>query len=440
MSAEEIASGVREGRIDPVEQLQEALDRYHEKEPEINAFRVLRREKVLAEARALKLNPELSKLPLAGVPIAIKDAIAVAGETLKNGSLATDDSPQEADHQVVKRLRDAGALILGLTNVPEMCVWASTDSSFGITRNPWNVAHTPGGSSGGSAAAVAAGVVPIAHGTDGMGSIRIPAANCGIFGIKPGSGTVPQDFSEWFGMSENGVLSATVDDAALMLSVMAEKPELANPGFPEMPLRIALSFKPPTILARLDPEWKSALLNIAAALRAAGHRVDEVEFPYQDNTIALLARWTGGVAEATKDLKASKLEKRTRMHATVGRRMLRWGLKKDSQYDSQLKLAEGFFNDYDLLITPTLTKIAPEAAAWYKRGWIRNLLSNIRYASYPSIWNMLGWPAASIPAGVHPELDMPLSAQIVAPPGQEKLILQLAKVIGEKLPWPLTAI
>lgn len=440
LSAIEISSGVRDGRIDPVEQVQEALDQYHEKEPEINAFRVIRREKALAEARALKQHDALDTLRLAGVPIAIKDNVQVAGESMRNGSLATADKSVEVDHVVVQRLRDAGAIVLGLTNVPELCVWGTTDSAFGITRNPWNVDYSPGGSSGGSGSAVAAGIVPLAHGTDGMGSVRIPAANCGVFGIKPGSGTIPGVESEWFGMSEHGVLSSTVDDAALMLSVMAEKPELADPGVPEMPLRIALSFKPPTFLARLDPQWRQALRQLAEALREAGHRVDEVEFPYRDNTLALLSRWGAGVSETMQGLKISKLERRTRLHAAIGRTLAKWGAKKEEQVIKQRELAEQFFNDFDLLITPTLSQIAPRAVNWHRRGWIRNLLSNVRYASYPSVWNMLGWPAASVPAGLHPEADLPLSAQLVAPLGQEKLILQVAKVLEEKQPWPLTAI
>ena len=167
---------------------------------------------------------------LAGVPVAMKDNIAVAGEPLRNGSLATPSGPATADHPVVARLRAAGAIIVGITAVPELCIWGSTDSPAAITRNPWDTNRSPGGSSGGSAAAVASGMVPIAHAADGLGSIRVPAASCGLFGIKPGLGVVPAELgpNSWFGMAENGPLATTVADAALMLSVMAGRPELAE--------------------------------------------------------------------------------------------------------------------------------------------------------------------------------------------------------------------
>ena len=150
--------------------------------------------------------------PLSGVPIAIKDNIPVAGEPMRTGSAATSVVPRLMDHPVVQRVRAAGAIPVGLTRVPEMCVWGTTDSAFGITRNPWSPGRTPGGSSGGSAVAVAAGMVPVAHGADGMGSIRIPAACVGIVGLKPGTGVVPAELgvNDWYGMSENGVFATTV--------------------------------------------------------------------------------------------------------------------------------------------------------------------------------------------------------------------------------------
>jgi amidase len=173
-------------------------------------------------------------------------------------------------------LRAAGAIIIGTTRVPELCIWGSTDSAFGVTRNPRNRQHTPGGSSGGSAAAVAAGMVPVAHGNDGMGSIRIPAANTGLFGIKPGRGVVPADIGKdsWGGMAENGPLATTVADAALVLSVMADRPALAAVGEPTVPLRIAVAGNSPSFLVRLHPTWRRALDATAEALREDGHRVE----------------------------------------------------------------------------------------------------------------------------------------------------------------------
>lgn len=439
LSAKEIVAGVQRGTLSPVDVLLDALDRYYEQEPVIGAFRELLREEALEQAEALAKRKDLKKLPLAGVPIAIKDSIAVKGVALRNGSAATSETPSEEDHPVTARLRAAGAVIVGVTAVPEFCVWGTTDSVYGRTRNPWNPEYSPGGSSGGSAAAVAAGVVPLAHGTDGMGSVRIPAANTGLFGIKPGSGTVQQPHSEWLGMSENGPLATSVDDAALMLSVMAEKPELAEITVPEMPLRIGLALKPPTFLSKLSAESREATLEVAEALRSAGHRVEEVSFPYRENTVALLARWTGGVAESTEGVDRKKLEGRVRFHARIGRLLKKLGAVKDKDRQLQENAAEGFFKEYDLLLTPTLTQTVPQAKLWHKKGWLANMVSNIRYAPYPSLWNFLGWPAAAIPSGLHPELDLPLSVQLVAPPGGEKLILQTAKLVEQLKPWPLTA-
>jgi amidase len=169
------------------------------------------------------------------------------------GSTASDPQPQPADHEVVRRLRAAGAVVVGLTRVPELCVFGATDSKFGLTRNPWNRSRTPGGSSGGSAAAVAAGMVAVAHGNDGMGSIRIPAACCGLVGFKPGRGVVPSELGDgsWFDMAENGPLATSVDDCALLLSVMAGRPDLATVTDPGR-VRVAVSTEAPAPFTRRD--------------------------------------------------------------------------------------------------------------------------------------------------------------------------------------------
>ena len=270
-TAVELAAAVRSGKLTAGENTTAALNRLARHDGLLGAFQVVRADRALAEAAALDARGDLASLPLAGVPIAIKDNIPVAGEPMRDGSAATSAEPQTSDHEMVARLRAAGAIIIGLTRVPELCVWGTTDSVFGISRNPWNVDRTPGGSSGGSAAAVASGIVPFAHGNDGMGSIRGPAGNCGLFGLKPGGGVVPQNigFDSWGGMSENGPLATTVADAALLLSVMSSRPELANPAEPAQPLRIAIAAGEPSPLVKLDPEWRRGLEETADALRAA---------------------------------------------------------------------------------------------------------------------------------------------------------------------------
>ena len=444
LTAVESAAAVRSGSLTAVDATRAALARI-EAGARVGAFQVVRAEKALAEAAAVDARADRSMLPLAGVPIAIKDNIPVAGEPMRDGSAATSAEPQPVDHEVVSRLRAAGAIVVGITRVPELCVFGTTDSVHGVTRNPWNEQRTSGGSSGGSAAAVASGQVPVAHGNDGMGSVRIPAANCGLFGIKPGSGLVPQDIGAdaWLGMSENGPLATTVADAALLLSVMAGRPELASPLEPSRPLRIAIAAGEPSPLVSLDPEWRRGLVETAAALRDAGHIVTEVKFPYDPNPLPLLARWFAGTATDAEGLDTAKLERRVRVHARLGRIARRVGLLKDAPVDRLRARVHGFFADYDLLLTPTLAQPGPLAGNWHDRGWWANIVSNIRYAPYPSTWNLLGWPAASIPAGWHATARVPLAVQIVAEPrpdgAGEALILSLAAQLERLRPWPRLA-
>ena len=444
LTAVESAAAVRSGTLTAVDATRAALARI-ESGSRVGAFQLVRAEKALAEAAIVDARSDRSTLPLAGVPIAIKDNIPVAGEPMRDGSAATSSAPQSRDHEIVSRLRAAGAIIVGITRVPELCVFGTTDSVNGTTRNPWNPARTSGGSSGGSAAAVASGQVPFAHGNDGMGSVRIPAANCGLFGIKPGSGLVPQDIGvdAWLGMSENGPLATTVADAALLLSVMAGHPELASPLEPPRPLRIAIAAGEPSPLVSLDSEWRRGLAETADALRAAGHSVSEVRFPYDPNPVPLLARWFAGTATDAETLDPATLERRVRVHARLGRLARRLGLVKDAPVDRLRARVHGFFVDYDLLLTPTLAQPGPLAENWHERGWWANILSNIRYAPYPSTWNLLGWPAASIPAGWHATAQVPLAVQIVAesrPDGAgEALILSLATQLERLRPWPRVA-
>ncbi len=444
-TAVELATAVRTGKLTAVEATTAALSRLNEYDARLGAFQVVRAERALAEAAAVDARKDRKSLPLAGVPIAIKDNIPVAGEPLRDGSAATSPDASTSDHEVVARLRAAGAIVIGLTRVPELCVFGTTDSVFGVSRNPWNTDRTPGGSSGGSAAAVAAGIVPIAHGNDGMGSIRGPAGNCGLFGLKPGAGVVPSNigFDSWGGMSENGPLTTTVADAAAMLSVMANRPELADPVEPSQPLRIAIAAGEPSVLVKLDPEWRRGLTETAEALRALGHIVTETKFPYDPNPLPLLTRWFAGTADDARGLDPALLNPRTRTHARLGRFSRRVGLVGSAPVDRSRATVTAFFEDYDLLLTPTLAQSGPEALLWSKRSWSANLASNIRYAPYQSTWNLLGWPSASVPAGWHARDNVPLGVQIVAPPhanaAGEAMILSLALQLERVRPWPRIA-
>lgn len=404
----------------------------------LGAYQVVRGDRALAEADELDRRPELRDLPLAGLPIAVKDNIAVTGEPMRNGSAGSDPTAQVSDHEVVRRLRHAGAVVVGLTRVPELCVFGATDSVFGTTRNPWDPSRTPGGSSGGSAAAVASGTVAVAHGNDGMGSIRIPAACCGLFGIKPGRGVVPAQLGNgsWFDMAENGPLATTVADAALVLSVMAGRSELATVPLSAAPLRIAVSTRSPVVGAKVDPAYVDAALQTAQVLSGAGHTVVRADPPYPTRTaLAALSRWFAGTEKDAQWLDdRSRVERRVRVHATLGRAVLRAGYPKESGRRHWQGVADRFFADHDVLMTPALAQLPLQSAQWSQRGWLANVVANSTYAPFAAPWNLAGWPAAVVPAGTHAS-GMPLSVQLVARPGCEQLLLQVAAQLEQLRPW-----
>ncbi len=448
-TAVQTAAAVRAGTTTAVAETRAALDRVAALDPALGAFQVVRADAALAEAAALDatLAARLAagdELPLAGVPIAIKDNVPVAGEPMREGSAATSAAPREADHPVVARLRAAGAIVVGLTRVPELCVFGTTDSVFGTTRNPWSPERTSGGSSGGSAAAVASGMVAVAHAADGMGSIRIPAANCGLMGLKPGSGLVPAEMGahSWFGMSENGPLATTVADAALLLAVMADRPELARPSVPNRPLRVGLATGIPTPLARLDPQWKAAADRTAAVLRALGHEVVDLAIPYPADPVPVLARWFAGAADdvAHEGLALRDLEPRVRTHVRAGRALRRLGALRPGPVDRLRARVQAATVDVDVILTPGLAQPGPVAEGWHRRGWVANLRANIGYAPYAALWNLLGWPAAVVPAGWHETASVPLAVQLVAHPAPdgagEALLLALAAQLEHAAPWP----
>lgn len=440
-TATDIADAVRSGRQSALEAVDLALARIADRDSELGAFQVVRGEAARTEAAAVEARPDRATLPLAGVPVAIKDNIAVAGEPMRIGSRATDPAPQPADHEVVQRLRAAGAVVVGLTRLPELAVFGTTDSAYGITRNPWRPDRTPGGSSGGSAAAVAAGLVPLAHANDGMGSIRIPAACCGLVGIKPGRGVVPAGLGtdDWGGLAENGPLATTVADAALMLAVLAGQPALATPGEPDR-LRIAVSTRVPATGVPLHRSWHQATQRSAEVLKRAGHSVTEADPPYgQRLPLAAFARWTAGTAaDAATVSDPGELVARTRRHAALGRAIRRAGFPRERGRTRWQQQARAFFADFDVLMTPTLAQPPIASAAWAERGWAANLLSNLRYAPFAAPWNLAGWPAMSVPAGLDPD-GLPLAVQLVAPPGGEATLLGLAAQLERLQPWPRTA-
>src|SRR6266540_7380159 len=254
-TAVELAAAVRDGTVTPLDVVEAHLERIAALDSRIHAFQVVRPDAVREEARALATHPDLAELPMAGVPVAIKDNVDLAGYPTRDGSLASSEEPVADDDEQVRRLRRAGAVPIGKTTLPELGLWPFTETAaFGATRNPWGLDYTPSGSSGGSAAAVAAAMVPIALGNDGGGSIRMPASTCGLVGIKPGLGVVPARELNWFGMSEGGPLATTVADLALMLDLLAGASAYGGAGPPARSLRIAAASQPPAVGVKVDPE------------------------------------------------------------------------------------------------------------------------------------------------------------------------------------------
>ncbi len=441
VTAVEIVAAVHRGEVSARTTIEQTLRRIEEMDPSIGAFQEVRVRESLREADQVDAHPHRATLALAGLPIAVKDNVPVRGEPMRSGSMASDPAPQPADHEVVRRLRAAGAVLVGLTRVPELCVFGATDSRFGVTHNPWDRRRTPGGSSGGSAAAVAAGMVAVAHGNDGMGSIRIPSACCGLVGLKPGLGVVPADLGNgsWFDMAENGPLATTVADCALLLSVMASRPELAALTEPGR-IRVAISTRAPGPFTPVDRHWAAGARATGALLREAGHRVVVADPPYGQLTApSEIVRWVAGTElDARLLADRSKLEPRIRRHAALGRLALRVGLPRRQGGERWRRLAERFFAEHDVLVTPTLAQPPIEAVAWGQRGWLANILANVRYAPFAAPWNLAGWPAMAVPAGMHPG-GLPLSVQLVARPGGEALLLAVARQLELLRPWPRTA-
>lgn len=436
-SARSIADSVRSGRAQPGDAVAASLDAIARRDGSVGAFVLVRAEKAREEAAALADRHDLDQLPLAGVPVAIKDNLDVTGEPTRHGSRAYDATPATSDHPTVERLRDAGAIVVGKTHVPELCVWGSTEGTFGRTRNPWHRGHIAGGSSGGSAAAVAAGMVPIAIGNDGMGSIRIPAAVCGLFGIKPGPGVVPSELgaSSWFGMAENGPLATSADDARLMLSALSNGTISAEPAVEERPLRVAVSTRPPVVGTRVARSWRAAAEAAAQVLAGAGHTVTTADPPYRPaDALTLAAKWALGTAEDAERLDASRLQRRTRGHIRFGSVLRTAGAGGDRGRDAWVERLQRFFDDHDVLVTPTLAQPPPRSREWHERSWFANVWRDANYAPFAARFNLAAVPGASVPWGTDGN-GLPLAVQLVAWRGGEATLLDLAAQLESLRPW-----
>jgi amidase len=438
LPATEIARLVRSGEVTAVDVVRAHLAHIDEVDARVGAFRVIRREAALAEAHAVDTALTRFALPLAGVPIAVKDNVAVAGEICTDGSPAYTGSPASRDHPVVARLRKAGAIVVGITRAPELCLYAATDGPGTVSRNPWDTARSPAGSSGGSGAAVASGSVPLAHGNDGMGSLRLPAAACGLVTLKPGRGVVPAEIGadSWSGMAENGALTTTVADLAVAHAVMAgEEPgPLVEPG---RPLRIGISTRSPLPGVRADAATRAAVDAVVAQLTAAGHTVVRKNPPITPGVAAgAMTRWMAGAEDDAEHLGIDRaaLQPRSRTHARIGRLLRRVGLLRPATADRFRQRMVDFFDDVDVLLSPVTTGPPLAARPWHERSFLANVTANARWAPWTAAWNLAGLPALVLPAGSQPD-GLPVAVQFVGPPGAEGRLLWLAGELERLQPW-----
>ena len=416
---------LREGRLTAVELLELCLTRIARLDGQLNAFRVLFAERARREAADADAERAAGReRPLLGVPVAVKDSVRVAGHAPAQGT-SSPEPVAGRDAELVRRLRAAGAVVVGTTHLPELALWPFTESAtWGQTRNPWSPRHTTGGSSGGSGAAVAAGLVAAATASDGGGSIRIPAAACGLVGLKPQRGRVPlsPDTEHWHGLSVAGVLTRTAADSALLLSVLTDgeiTADVTEPG----PVRIAWSAKA-LVRSPVHPTVLAALHRTGEVLRSLGHVVERGDPEYGRAQLSFLVRYLRGARDDfVRLVDPSATEPRTRAVAAVGARVpdrlvaaaRRWG---DDAAGRLAQLPGGA----DVLLTPVLA--APPREIGSLTG-LRTLALAGLVAPYTPAWNVTGQPAVSVPVGLDDD-GLPLAAQLVGRPGSEDLLLGLA--------------
>jgi amidase len=423
-------------------------------QPVLNAFRCVRNEAARAEAaQADRRLAAGERLPLLGVPVAIKDDMDLTGESTAFGCAGAFE-PKAADGEVARRLKAAGAVIVGKTTTPELGQWPwSEGTASGITRNPWSLEHTPGGSSAGSAAAVAAGLVPAAVGSDGAGSIRIPAAWCHLVGIKPQRGRVstwpdPEAFN---GLTCYGPLARTVGDAALLLDVLTgnhpgDRHRLPAPAEPFAAaadrdpgrLRIALSRRIPFsgAPARLDPAVGAAVERLGGVLAGLGHDVIESDPGYGLVGLTFVPRSTAGVREWVGRVPdASLLDRRTRDNARTGRLLGGPILRVSRTTEGLLQRRIGrIFRDVDVVLAPTTARPPLRAGASEGLGnWATDKLM-VGACPYAWPWNVIGWPAVNVPAGFV-DGGLPVGAQLMGPAQSEARLISLAAQLEDAERW-----
>ena len=460
--ATELAGLVRSGELTARELVEASLARIDEVDERVNAFTLVDRDGALAAADAIGAGDER---PFAGVPIGIKDLTApVAGLVMSQGSELFGDYTPDYDAHVVRRIREAGFVIVGKTSSPELGIIPVTEPRrFGPTRNPWNLDRTPGGSSGGSAAAVAAGMVPLAHGSDGGGSIRIPCACCGLVGLKPSRGRISRgpDLGDSF-LSTDGMLTRTVEDSARALDVMAgyepgdstwapdpSEPFASAVGRDPGKLRIGLVMKPP-IDAPVDPICEGAARDAAELLAGLGHEVVEVDPPWgRESDAHLLALFTvlyaaniglgvafGGMVSGSEPT-PDRVEKLTweMFQRGLGQSSIEY-LAALSQLQRYTRELIEFQSDFDLLMTPALAQRPLEIGDIKPDGDdpMGEFGRTGLFTPFTAVFNITGQPAISVPL-FQADDGMPAAVQFAAPPVGEAQLLTLAAQLEAETGW-----
>lgn len=449
----ETARLVAEGTLTARQVTDAAIERIEALDPGLNAISVVLADRARAEADARDAAADRSG-PLHGVPIVIKEEVAVEGCVTTFGGEA-NSTPAAEDAEIVKRLRAAGAVVVATTNMPEFGAFPYTESaSRGITHNPWDRSRTPGGSSGGTAVAVSSGMVPVGIGGDGGGSIRIPSACCGLFGLKPQRGRVTTSPHPhlWFALGTAGPLARSVLDSATVYDAIrgnvpgdlytAEdrgsfvEAARRDPGR----LRVGWSTKPVTLGVRPDPRHVRAVEDTARLLGDLGHDVREVDPHYPDPTAAFVPQFFGGIRyEADLVDHFERLERRTRETYRLGSwvrpRVLDFALR---QTEVVSRKANRVFDDVDVLLTPALAHRPPRVGVLDNAGAVESMLRAMPAIAYVALWNVAGNPAASVPAGAGDD-GLPLAVQLVGRPHEETTLLSLSAQLEAARPWPLVA-
>ncbi|HEX6356286.1 amidase family protein [Actinophytocola sp.] len=435
------AAALRAGDVSAPDLLEAVLNRLDAVDDKLNAFRTVWADQARAQAVAAQQRLDAGeRTPLLGVPIAVKDDLDVIGDVTGMGGRPQFEAA-EADAPTVDRLRSAGAVLVGHTRTPDRCLWPFTETlTFGATRNPWQLDHTPGGSSGGSAAAVAAGIVGAATGSDGGGSIRIPANFTGIYGLKTTRDLINMgDEEHWTGLAVVGPLGRRVADAGAMMDVIADEPGGYRDAVDAEPgkLRIALSLRGPLGPTPIEKRRKQAVQTVADRLSVLGHEVVPAEPPFGPTASQqFLVRFLRGVADDVAQLPHPEwLEPRTRRIAAAGRRVPERVFTRMRAAEAGLHAAMAkFFSDFDVVLQPGWTARQPRIGRFHGAGASHTLAAvSMGIVFYP-IWNVLGYPVAAVPAGFD-DAGLPMGVQLAGPAGAEKRLLSLSGQYERAHPW-----